>query len=95
MQEEKNTNYMSEAVKYSHYAIDDNSEGPFEYTIVEDNKIIAKGWNMVTTDNDPTSHAEVNCVRKAFKEVNDFKIEGGILYTLSYVSFSYLLGQNI
>ena len=80
MQEDHST-FMSEAVNCSHHAIDNKVGGPFGCVIVKDNKIIAKGWNTVTTSNDPTAHAEVNCIRKACQELNNFKLEGCILYT--------------
>jgi tRNA(Arg) A34 adenosine deaminase TadA len=75
------SHFMQEAVKCSHYAIDNKIGGPFGCVIVRDNQIIARAWNTVTTTNDPTAHAEVNCIRKACQELNDFKLDGCSLYT--------------
>ena len=41
--------------------------GPFGAVIVKDGEIIAEASNSVTRDNDPTAHAEVNCIRRATK----------------------------
>ena len=39
--------------------------GPFGCVIVKDNKIIAEGFNQVTSNNDPTAHAEIVAIRNA------------------------------
>lgn len=40
-------------------------EGPFGAVIVRDNKIVAEGWDQVTSTCDPTAHAEMVAIRKA------------------------------
>lgn len=35
----------------------------------------------MTIDNDPTAHAEVNAIRKACKLVNNFNLEGCVIYS--------------
>ena len=37
--------------------------GPFGCVIVKDNKIIAEGFNQVTSNNDPTAHAEIVAIQ--------------------------------
>ncbi len=39
--------------------------GPFGAVITRDGEIIATGVNRVTSEHDPTSHAEVNAIRNA------------------------------
>ena len=39
--------------------------GPFGCVIVKDNKINAEGFNQVTSNNDPTAHAEIVAIRNA------------------------------
>ena len=46
--------------------------GPFGCVIVKDNKIIAEGFNKVTSNNDPTAHAEIVAIRNACKNQNNF-----------------------
>ena len=55
--------------------------GPFGCVIVKDNKIIAEGFNQVTSNNDPTAHAEIVAIRNACKELNDFNLSECVLYT--------------
>jgi len=40
--------------------------GPFGCVIVKDNKILAEGFNQVTSNNDPTAHAEIVAILKNF-----------------------------
>ena len=55
--------------------------GPFGCVIVKDNKIIAEGYNQVTTNNDPTAHAEIVAIRNACTKLNNFFLKGCDLYT--------------
>ena len=50
--------------------------GPFGCVIVKDNKIIAEGFNQVTSNNDPTAHAEIVAIRNACKNQKDFFLKG-------------------
>jgi len=73
--------FMQAAVELSRKAISENSGGPFGCVIVKDGKIIAEGNNKVTTNNDPTAHAEVVAIRKACKALNTFQLDGCEIYT--------------
>lgn len=55
--------------------------GPFGAVIAKDGEIIAEASNSVTLDNDPTAHAEVNCIRKATKKLSTFDLAGCEIYT--------------
>lgn len=55
--------------------------GPFGAVIAKDGEIIAEASNSVTLDNDPTAHAEVNCIRKATKKLGTFDLSGCEIYT--------------
>ena len=72
---------MKEAIKCSHHAIDNLIGGPFGAIIVKDGQVVSEGWNTVTSDNDPTAHAEVNAIRKACKTLNTFQLDNCIIYT--------------
>ena len=39
--------------------------GPFGAVIVKDGEVLATGVNLVTTNNDPTAHAEIMAIRSA------------------------------
>lgn len=59
----------------------DKGGGPFGTVIVKDGKIISTGGNTVTLDNDPTAHAEVNAIRRACRQMDNFKLEGCVVYS--------------
>ena len=72
--------FMSRAIQISIESANKGT-GPFGAVIVKDNKIISEGFNMVTSTNDPTSHAEVSAIRNACKNLNNFSLKGYELYT--------------
>lgn len=72
---------MAEAIRLSEFGSRANKGGPFGAVIVKNGKIIAEGFNMVTSKNDPMGHAEVVAIRKACKKLNNFDLSGCKLYT--------------
>jgi len=77
---EKMAHFMREAISLSVEG-QEKGGGPFGAVIVRDGKIIARSSNSVTTDNDPTAHAEVNAIRMAAKHLNTFDLSGCEIYT--------------
>ena len=75
-----NKKFMSRAIELSIESVS-RGTGPFGAVIVKDNKIIAEGFNTVTSTKDPTSHAEIVAIRSACKELNNFTLKGYDLYT--------------
>ncbi|MBJ2173177.1 nucleoside deaminase [Aureibaculum sp. A20] len=73
--------YMTEAIQLAIKGMNANEGGPFGCVIVKDDKIIGRGNNKVTSNNDPTAHAEVTAIRDACKHLNSFQLEGCIIYT--------------
>jgi guanine deaminase len=71
---------MSRAIELSIESVS-RGTGPFGAIIIKDNKIIAEGFNTVTSTKDPTSHAEIVAIRTACKELNNFSLKGYDLYT--------------
>ena len=55
--------------------------GPFAAVIAREGEILASGVNTVSDDNDPTAHAEVNVIRKAGRELQQFHLDNCVLYT--------------
>lgn len=72
--------YLRQAVEIAKQNIEKGG-GPFGAIIVKDNKIVAQCGNSVTNDNDPTAHAEVNCIRSACKKLNTFDLSGCVIYS--------------
>lgn len=72
--------YMREAIKLSVDNVDNNG-GPFGAVIVKDGKVIARGVNRVTSNNDPTAHAEVNAIREASNVLGTYDLSGCEIYS--------------
>ncbi|MCP4330315.1 MAG: nucleoside deaminase [Alphaproteobacteria bacterium] len=72
---------MREAIALSHRMMEENKGGPFGAVIVRDGEIIAYGWNKVTSENDPTAHAEVSAIREACSKLGTFALTDCDIYT--------------
>jgi guanine deaminase len=73
--------WMRRAVAISAEKMRAGCGGPFGAVIVRDNKIIAEGFNQVTSANDPTAHAEVVAIRAACRALGTFSLAGCDIYT--------------
>ena len=71
---------MARAIELSIESVNTGG-GPFGSVIVKDEKIIAEGFNKVTSTNDPTAHGEIVAIRKACKNLNNFNLSGCELYS--------------
>jgi tRNA(Arg) A34 adenosine deaminase TadA len=76
-----NPEFMREAIRLSRDKMRRGAGGPFGAVIVRDGQIIARGWNRVTSANDPTAHAEVTAIRAACKKLKTFHLDDCELYT--------------
>lgn len=54
--------------------------GPFAALVVRDGRVIGRGTNRVTLNNDPTAHAEVQAIRDACQTIGDFSLTGSLMY---------------
>ncbi len=76
--------HMQQAIDISLQKMEENCGGPFGAVIIKDGEIIARGWNQVTSTNDPTAHAEMVAIRTACKHLHSFQLEGCEIYTSCY-----------
>ena len=71
---------MREAIRLSRESIAKGG-GPFGAVIVRDGEVIAAASNSVVPDNDPTAHAEVNCIREACRKLGTIDLSDCVIYT--------------
>jgi tRNA(Arg) A34 adenosine deaminase TadA len=73
--------FMREAIRLSRAKMRADAGGPFGAVVVRAGKIIARGWNCVTSANDPTAHAEIMAIREACRKLKRFQLADCELYT--------------
>lgn len=71
--------YMKAAIREAKkaYALD---EVPIGCVIVQNDKIIARGYNRRNTDKNTLAHAEMSAIKKASKKTGDWRLEDCIMY---------------
>lgn len=79
--EQSDIKFLQEAIRLSVENASKNSGGPFGAVIAKNGTIISKATNSVTSQNDPTAHAEILAIRKASKKLNNFNLSDCVLYT--------------
>lgn len=55
-------------------------EIPVGAVVVQDNKLIAEGWNQSIALNDPSAHAEMIAIRAAGEALSNYRLPGVTLY---------------
>ncbi len=73
--------HMREAIRLSLVQMRAGKGGPFGAVVVRNGKIVGRGFNLVTSTNDPTAHAEVVAIREACKKLKTFQLDDCELYT--------------
>lgn len=76
MSDNSGQNFLREAIRLSREKMEANAGGPFGAVIVRNGEILARGWNQVTSKNDPTAHAEIVAIRTACEVLNSFTLNG-------------------
>lgn len=71
---------MREAIRLSIENVEKNNGGPFGAIVVKQGQIIARGYNNVTSTNDPTAHAEIMAIREACRFLNSYQLTGCEIY---------------
>lgn len=73
--------FMREAITLAEKNLKSLEGGPFGAVVVKDGKIVGRGSNKVTSNNDPTAHAEVVAIREACKNLGTFQLDGCTIYS--------------
>jgi len=56
------------------------NEVPVGAIVIRNDEIISSAHNQPISQNDPTSHAEVNAIRKASQNLGNYRLTGSTLY---------------
>ncbi len=78
---------MEDHAYYMRFAIEEAAKAkeaggrPFGSVLVKDGEVVARAYNRVLQDNDPTSHAELNLVRCYCSQTGIMDLQGYVLYT--------------
>lgn len=72
---------MQAAIDLSRRGVQHNDGGPFGCVIVKGDTIVGRGNNRVTSQNDPTAHAEIVAIRNACKNLETFQLDDCEIFT--------------
>lgn len=71
--------WMRHALKLAEFA-EQNGEVPVGAVIVQNNVVIADGWNQPISTHDATAHAEIVALRKAGYTLSNYRMPEATLY---------------
>ena len=72
--------FLREAIRLSIEKMHAGQGGPFGAVVARDGEIVGRGWNQVTSANDPTAHAEIVAIRDACARLRTFSLAGCEIY---------------
>lgn len=72
---------MREAIRLSLAMMRRGQGGPFGAVVVRGGRIVGRGFNQVTSTQDPTAHAEVVAIRAACLRLKRFELSDCELYS--------------
>jgi tRNA(Arg) A34 adenosine deaminase TadA len=73
--------FMKRAIELARTGMESTDGGPIGSVVVRNGEIIGEGSNRVTSNTDPTAHAEIVAIREACKAIGDFQLSGCTIYT--------------
>ena len=73
------TLFMQLALEAAHHAAS-AGEVPVGAVVVQDGKLIGRGFNQPILRNDPTAHAEIMALREAAAHLGNYRLPGCTLY---------------
>lgn len=78
---ERDRHFLKIAIDLAIEGVTSDRGGPFGAIVVQNDTIIGRGNNTVTSTNDPTAHAEIVAIRQACQTLETFQLTGCTLYT--------------
>jgi guanine deaminase len=73
--------FMYMALETALEGMQKKGQGPFGAVVVKNGQVISLGTNQVTTDFDPTAHAEICAIRQGAAKLKNFSLAGCEIYT--------------
>jgi tRNA(Arg) A34 adenosine deaminase TadA len=83
MNEPEGVEFLREAIRLAVESVKSGDGGPFGAVVVRDGTVIGRGANRVTSDKDPTAHAEIEAIREACKTLGSFQLTDCDIYCSS------------
>ena len=74
MTSQNDRKYLEQAIELAKQGVRDGAGGPFGCVIVRDGEVVGRGWNQVTSCNDPTAHAEVVAIPDACRTLGNYQL---------------------
>jgi guanine deaminase len=79
--EDAHAAFLSRAIEEASRRCQEGHGGPFAALVVKDGAVVATGFNQVTSQNDPTAHAEIQAIRAACAALGSFQLDGCDVYS--------------
>jgi guanine deaminase len=77
----RDMDFLKIAIDMARQGISSNRGGPFGAIVVQDDEIIGRGCNQVTSSHDPTAHAEIVAIRHACNNIKSFQLKNCSIYS--------------
>ena len=71
--------FMQKALEQANLAYE-KDEVPVGAILVKNNKVLSAAHNLLITENDPSAHAEILCLKEAGKVLKNYRLIGTTLY---------------
>ena len=71
--------YLTKIIELSKKSLE-SDDVPIGAIIVKDGKIIGEGYNTREKNNDVMGHSEINAIKDASKNLNDWNLQGSVMY---------------
>ncbi|MGQ0739480.1 MAG: nucleoside deaminase [Bacteroidota bacterium] len=78
---ERDKKFLERAIELSRKGMKEGQGGPFGCIVALEDEIVGEGYNMVTSSNDPTAHAEVVAIRNACEKLGTYQLSECDIYT--------------
>ena len=71
--------YLTKIIEFSKKSLE-SGDVPIGAIIVKNGKIIGEGYNTREKNNDVMGHAEINAIKDASKNLNNWNLQGSVMY---------------